>query len=81
MYSLLFAYLVSLLLLTGQLIIAALPLAGLVLVVAVRLPREEALMLAKFGEAYRDYMRTTGRFFPRLKAPAPGIDRSASPSR
>ena len=33
-----------------------------------RTPREEALMCELFGEEYRDYMRRTGRIFPRLGA-------------
>ncbi|MDX2142935.1 MAG: protein-S-isoprenylcysteine O-methyltransferase [Rhodospirillaceae bacterium] len=36
-----------------------------VLFYAVRIPREERLMLEEFGETYRDYMRRTGRVVPR----------------
>jgi protein-S-isoprenylcysteine O-methyltransferase Ste14 len=32
-----------------------------------RTPREEQLMCELFGEEYRDYMRKTGRLFPRIK--------------
>jgi protein-S-isoprenylcysteine O-methyltransferase Ste14 len=32
----------------------------------VRAPREEQMMLAAFGDAYKDYMQRTGRFFPKL---------------
>ena len=42
--------------------------AGLVtvgLLWLVRVPREEAMMLERFGDAYRDYMQRTGRLFPR----------------
>jgi protein-S-isoprenylcysteine O-methyltransferase Ste14 len=31
-----------------------------------RVPREEEMMLAEFGETYRAYMQRTGRFFPKL---------------
>lgn len=31
-----------------------------------RTPREEQLMCASFGDEYREYMRQTGRLFPRL---------------
>lgn len=31
-----------------------------------RTPKEEAQLLARFGDAYRDYALRTGRFFPRL---------------
>ena len=34
--------------------------------VAVRADREEAELVARFGDGYRDYMKRTGRFFPRL---------------
>lgn len=33
----------------------------------VRAPREELMMCEFFGEEYRDYMRRTGRLFPRLR--------------
>lgn len=32
---------------------------------AVRTPKEEASLIAKFGDEYRDYMKRTGRFFPK----------------
>jgi protein-S-isoprenylcysteine O-methyltransferase Ste14 len=32
----------------------------------VRVPREERMLLEQFGDAYRDYMRRTGRLIPRL---------------
>ena len=32
-----------------------------------RVPREEQMMLVQFGEAYRAYMRRTGRVIPRLE--------------
>jgi len=31
---------------------------------AVRTPKEERMLIEKFGQQYRDYMATTGRFFP-----------------
>jgi len=43
-----------------------------------RMPLEEALMVDRFGEAYRAYMRTTGRLFPRVLHPG---DRSRSAAR
>jgi protein-S-isoprenylcysteine O-methyltransferase Ste14 len=33
--------------------------------VMVRAPKEEQMLLERFGEAYRAYMQSTGRFFPR----------------
>jgi protein-S-isoprenylcysteine O-methyltransferase Ste14 len=43
----------------------------------VRTPREEQLMLERFGDAYREYMRRTGRLFPR--GAARGQDAGARP--
>jgi protein-S-isoprenylcysteine O-methyltransferase Ste14 len=37
-----------------------------VLLIFIRTAREEANLLARFGDNYRQYMETTGRFFPRL---------------
>jgi protein-S-isoprenylcysteine O-methyltransferase Ste14 len=38
-----------------------------VLLIAVRIPREERMMLEKFGEEYRVYMKRTGRLLPRFR--------------
>jgi protein-S-isoprenylcysteine O-methyltransferase Ste14 len=35
------------------------------IVMALRTPEEEALMLARFGDEYSEYMRHTGQFLPR----------------
>ena len=43
--------------------------AGLVLgliLILLRTPKEEAMLAEHFGDAYRDYERRTGRFFPKL---------------
>jgi protein-S-isoprenylcysteine O-methyltransferase Ste14 len=37
-----------------------------VLWIAPRVAKEEKMMLSHFGEAYRDYMKTTGRYFPKF---------------
>ena len=37
------------------------------ILMAIRTPKEEANLIAKFGDEYREYMRRTGRFLPRLK--------------
>ncbi|NWG34291.1 MAG: isoprenylcysteine carboxylmethyltransferase family protein [Chloroflexi bacterium] len=34
---------------------------------AIRTPKEEANLIEKFGDEYREYMQRTGRFLPRLK--------------
>jgi len=33
---------------------------------AMRTPKEEANLVEKFGDEYRDYMKRTGRFFPKF---------------
>jgi len=33
---------------------------------AIRTPKEEANLIEKFGDKYREYMKRTGRFFPKL---------------
>jgi protein-S-isoprenylcysteine O-methyltransferase Ste14 len=43
-------------------------LAPFTLLYLVRVRREEAMMCTFFGDEYRDYMRRTGRLFPRLIA-------------
>ena len=35
----------------------------------VRTPREERMMCESFGQEYRNYMRRTGRLFPRIRVP------------
>jgi protein-S-isoprenylcysteine O-methyltransferase Ste14 len=67
MYSVLFVYLVALLLLSANWYIGGVPLIAFTLIVAARLKNEERVMAEKFGPAYQDYMRRTGRFLPRLR--------------
>ena len=38
----------------------------MVVFLPVRIPREEANLIEEFGDEYRDYMKRTGRFFPRM---------------
>ena len=38
------------------------------IVMAIRIPKEEANLIAKFGDEYREYMKRTGRFLPKLRA-------------
>lgn len=38
-----------------------------------RVPREEQMMLDRFGETYRAYMRRTGRIIPRRAADTPAL--------
>ncbi len=45
--------------------IAALGIVTFILM-AIRTPREEANLIEKFGDEYREYMKHTGRFLPKL---------------
>jgi protein-S-isoprenylcysteine O-methyltransferase Ste14 len=42
-------------------------LVAFVVMCVLRIPREEQMMSASFGDAYHVYMRKTGRLFPRLR--------------
>ncbi len=42
--------------------------AGAIMFLAVRTPREEANLLERFGDDYRDYCARTGRYFPKIFA-------------
>jgi len=35
-------------------------------IIALRVPQEEQQLIERNGDAYREYARHTGRFFPRL---------------
>jgi len=36
-------------------------------IIALRIPREEKMLLSQYGEDYREYMRRTGALYPRLR--------------
>ena len=42
-------------------------LATFAIMCIIRIPREEQMMCGFFGDGYRNYMRATGRLFPRLR--------------
>ncbi len=64
-YTSYFALTLSLFLLTANWFIG-LALLALSILLASRVEGEEALLLERFGDAYRAYMQRTGRFLPRL---------------
>jgi len=43
----------------------------IMVLVIIRVPREESMMLEGFGKSYRQYMKGTGRFIPRLRPAQP----------
>jgi protein-S-isoprenylcysteine O-methyltransferase Ste14 len=68
MYTVFFVQAAGFLMLTHNLFIGGVYLVALTLVVISRVCNEEAAMIEKFGEAYRSYMKNTGRFGPRIRA-------------
>ena len=41
---------------------------GFAFLMTVRVPREEAMLVEAFGDSYREHIKRTGRFLPRLRA-------------
>jgi len=54
-------------LLAANIVILVLGVLAIVLV-TLRLPQEEHHLIERFGDDYRDYMRATGRYLPRIGA-------------
>jgi protein-S-isoprenylcysteine O-methyltransferase Ste14 len=46
--------------------IAAMAILAFILL-AIRLPNEEAHLIEKFGDEYREYIKTTGAFLPKFQ--------------
>ncbi|MFQ6101052.1 MAG: isoprenylcysteine carboxylmethyltransferase family protein [Anaerolineae bacterium] len=65
MYTALFAFFVGLLPISATWLIAPLVVASIFMLYR-RLDKEEAMMIEQFGDAYRAYMRRTGRLLPRF---------------
>ena len=68
MYTAFVIMMTGMLLLSANWFIGGPPLAGVLFVMVRRTPKEEAMLLDRFGDEYRDYMRRTGRYLPRLGA-------------
>jgi protein-S-isoprenylcysteine O-methyltransferase Ste14 len=67
MYTVLFLYLLGILLLTANLFIGGFLLAGFLLTIATRVAKEESILEEAYGQEYRAYKARTGRFWPRLR--------------
>ena len=67
MYTAFYLLHVAAFLLTANWFIGATWLAGLTAIIFLRVSREEAMLLARFGEAYSLYAENTGRFLPRMR--------------
>jgi protein-S-isoprenylcysteine O-methyltransferase Ste14 len=66
--------------LTANWLIGLSSLFVLVLLV-VRTPKEEQMLIERFGDQYREYMARTGRFFPRVRAERPVVRRDSGISK
>ncbi len=66
MYSAFYILHVAAFLLTANWFIGVTWVAGLTIIIILRIGREEAMLLSKFGEAYSLYKKNTGRFLPRI---------------
>jgi len=65
LYTIGSSFIVSFGLIADNWFIAAFGILAFILM-AIRTPKEEANLIAKFGDEYREYMKRTGRFLPRL---------------
>ena len=41
--------------------------AAVLAMLAIRTPKEEQMLIERFGQQYREYMVKTGRFLPRIE--------------
>jgi protein-S-isoprenylcysteine O-methyltransferase Ste14 len=64
MYTALLVWTTSLGVVLANWVPVLLAVSGIVIIVA-RVPREEEMMIERFGDEYREYMKRTGRFLPK----------------
>ena len=67
MYTAFYLLHVAAFLLTANWFIGVTWMAGLTAIIFLRVSREEAMLLARFGDAYSIYAENTGRFLPRIR--------------
>jgi protein-S-isoprenylcysteine O-methyltransferase Ste14 len=65
-YTAMFIWVIGLALFTANLVFALLALLT-IMVLILRVPKEEKMMIGQFGDEYKKYMQITGRFFPRFR--------------
>jgi protein-S-isoprenylcysteine O-methyltransferase Ste14 len=65
LYTSVFGWGAALSLLTANWIFVAVSVLAIIGLI-VRIPKEEQMMIEAFGDAYKAYMRRTGRFFPKV---------------
>src|SRR5215472_14545224 len=67
MYTAFFLIVFSFFLISANWLLGAVWIGALIAVVVSRVPKEDAAMEARFGDHYRKWANTTGRFLPRLR--------------
>lgn len=67
MYSAFYLLHVSVFFMTANWFIGTTWLAGLTVIMLIRITREEQMLLERFGNDYHAYMAQTGRFVPRIR--------------
>jgi protein-S-isoprenylcysteine O-methyltransferase Ste14 len=67
MYTAFYILHIAAFLLTSNWFIGVTWIAGLTVVITLRIQREEAMMIERFGDRYRSYMENTGRFVPQVR--------------
>lgn len=72
MYTAFYVLHIAVFFLTANWFIGVTWLAGLTIIILLRVKREEAMLLARFGDKYNAYMERTGRFLPRINRSKPG---------
>lgn len=66
MYTVFMMQALGLLLLTANWFVGGVYIMALMMIIIIRTPFEENMMIEKFGEQYRSYMNQTGKFLPKL---------------
>jgi protein-S-isoprenylcysteine O-methyltransferase Ste14 len=67
MYTSFLIMLIGFLLLSANWLVGGAGIAFVLLLMAVRTPREERMLLGRFGDEYRRYLERTGRYLPPLR--------------
>lgn len=65
MYTALITIYLSMALISANVLIIILIIL-IIISIIIRLPKEEEMLISEFGDDYRDYMKNTGRFFPKI---------------
>jgi protein-S-isoprenylcysteine O-methyltransferase Ste14 len=66
MYSQIWLWVIAQFLIVSNWIVGIIGIVTWAILYFIRVPKEEALMIKEFGDKYKDYMKETGRIFPKL---------------